>query len=147
MVLDFGDINGGFTPPLSFGRLGAPGNVKPENMPDNVSRQIELKRIVEASSFPDEDAMTKVVAHTCTAEFHKRKGYLDSEEQSALTFRELEKLFDIHFPDKPINPAYILIEHEDTPTCTRPCTSSWGTSPSWTSATLPPLFHAFWTAF
>ena len=113
MVLDFGDINGGFTPPLSFGRLGAPGNVKPENMPDNVSRQIELKRIVEASSFPDEDAMTKVVAHTCTAEFHKRKGYLDSEEQSALTFRELEKLFDIHFPDKPINPAYILIEHED----------------------------------
>ena len=98
------------------GRLGASSNVKPENIPDNVSLQIELKKIVETSSFPDEDAMTKVVARTCTAEFHKRKGYLDSEEQSALTFRELEKLFDIHLPDDPVvfaNIYNIIIELED----------------------------------
>ena len=113
MAFEFDGIgNGGFPPPpLRYGRLR--DCVLPKDMPDNVSWQIELKRIVETSSFPDEDAMTKVVARTCTAEFHKRKGYLDSEEQSALTFRELEKLFDIHLPDKPIDLANILIEHED----------------------------------
>lgn len=102
-----------YTTGLSYGRLGAPGNVASKDMPDNISRKIELKRLVETSSFPDEDAMTKVVAYTCMAEFHIRKGYLDSREQSALTFRELEKLFDIHLPNKPINLANILIEHED----------------------------------
>ena len=121
-LYDYGslfDEDSEFYPPnLSYGRLGAPGNVASKEMPDNVSLKIELKRLVETSSFPDEDAMTKdamtkVVAYTCMAEFHIRKGYLDSGEQSALTFRELEKLFDIHLPNKPINLANILIEHED----------------------------------
>ncbi len=102
-----------YTADLSYGRLGAPGNVASKDMPDNVSRKIELKRHVETYSFPDDDAMTKVVAHTCMAEFHIRKGYLDSGEQSALTFRELEKLFDIHLPDKPVKFANIIIKLED----------------------------------
>lgn len=117
MAFEFDDIEaGGFNPPLTYGRLGDSHNVSPKDMPDNVSRQIELKRIVETSSFPDEDAMTKVVALTCKAEFHRRKGYLDSGEQSALTFRELEKLFDIHLPDNPVmfaNIDNIIIELED----------------------------------
>lgn len=113
MAFEFDNIEDGgiYDPPKTCGRLG--DNVSPKNMPDNVSRQVELQRSVDTSSFPDIDAMTKVVAHTCMAEFHKRKGYLDSKEESALTFRELEKLLDIHLPDKPINIDNILIEHED----------------------------------
>lgn len=105
MAFDFNDVETGdfFSRPLSFGRLGDDHNVKPEDMPDNVSRQIELQRIVESSSFLDEDAMTKVVAHTCTAEFHKRKGYLDNDEQSALTLYQLERLYGLPEEYDPLN--------------------------------------------
>lgn len=55
----------------------------------------------------------QVIAQTCTADFHRRKGYLDSDENSIITFYELLRLFDVNLPDKLIKIPDIIIEHDD----------------------------------
>lgn len=96
-----------------YGQLGALVNEAKGNMPDSVSKQTGMSMDVETMSFPDLDAMYKIVAQTCTAEFHKRKGYVDSIEESAITFNELLKLFDIKLHNNTTKVSDIIIELED----------------------------------
>lgn len=95
-----------------YGPIGR-GNVLPVDMPDKVSERIGMERVIETGIPLDLEAMKEVVAQTCTAAFHRRKGYVDSTEQSAVTFRELLKLFDIHLRRNVRKMSDIIIELEN----------------------------------
>lgn len=78
-----------------YGRIGDLCNVSANDMLNEVSKQTDMACSVETSTFPDLSAMAEIVARTCTVGFHKRKGYIDNDEQSVLTLQQLERLFGI----------------------------------------------------
>lgn len=104
-----------------YGPLGEVRNVSQKDMPDAVSQQAGLRESVATSWAPDDggttrnmhDAMTEIVAKTCTAQFHKRKGYVDSDEASSITFNELLRLFDIQLHKSITRISDVIIELED----------------------------------
>lgn len=66
------------------------------DMPDGLFKTgWQYKDVILSYDSLCDDAMKQVVARTCTAYFHRRKGYLDSDENSTMTLYELEKLFEI----------------------------------------------------
>lgn len=78
----------------------------PKDMPDVVTKQTRMSMGIETMTFPDSDAMIKIVAQTCTAEFHKHKGYLDCAEESTLSLSQLERLFGLPDEHDPLNPTH-----------------------------------------
>lgn len=119
MSFDFGEIeNTGDFYDANY-TLTIKDRIRRENMPDNISSQMNFCngsgsiRGIKTTSFPDSNAMTEIVAQTCMAEYHKRKGYIDSVEESAITFNELLKLFRIKLHRSTNMIADIIIELED----------------------------------
>ncbi len=113
MALNFKNINTNqfFVADTNYGTVR--DNVLPNDMPDEVSKHTGMGRSIATGSSLDQNAMTDVVAQTCTAAFHKRKGYVDSARQSAITYRELLKLFDVKSGTSPKNIHDKIIEFDD----------------------------------
>lgn len=99
-----------YSPDPDYGRLGD-CNVTEGDMPDAVSKQTGMSMGVKTMSFPDSDAMIEIVAKTCTAEFHKHKGYIDCAEESAITLYQLERLFGLPDEHDPLNPTHTFRNH------------------------------------
>lgn len=100
------------TADTDYGPIGR-GNVLSVDMPDKVSERIGMVRTIVTGIPLDLEAMKEVVAQTCTAAFYRRKGYVDSTEQSAVTFRELLKLFEVESGRFPRSIGNMVIELDD----------------------------------
>ncbi len=113
MAFNFKNINTNqfFVADTNYGTVR--DNVLPNDMPDEISKHTGMGRSIATGSSLDPNAMTEVVAQTCTAAFHKRKGYIDSAKQSAITYRELLKLFDVKSGTSPKNIHDKIMEFDD----------------------------------
>ncbi len=107
MAFDFDeDINDEFYPAISDAKIR--DIVRQYNLPDGIFKQSCNFKEVITSLDDDYNAMTEIVAQTCTARFHRHKGSLDCNEKSTLTLYELEKLFEL--PEEP-EPNCINLNH------------------------------------
>lgn len=93
MACDFEyvDTNQLFEADTNYGPIG----VSPNDMPNEVSKLTGMERCIVTGLSLDLSAMKDVVAQTCTAAFHRKKGHIDCFENSTFTLQQVEDYFDI----------------------------------------------------